>query len=398
MNIKHGTHMVFAKLGVLSLPFAGQRTKRRLTDHGRSYLSHVARGFCLILLAQAGILSLHAQSNPASSAPTSTSSQAPIAEIDAIAYDNLRNNAQQIYDAIKSKGGSFVIYNSPLFSQLPAYRPAVAEVDQLRQQLCTTLNLQPEVISAQAATATGIGTLFSGIAALLTVFKPSLTITGVELPANDQILAADFAHVVTAGSGKVYVPGVFLPVLEPDDTFASNACPSDGVGYPNDAGSKASITEEWRAASSLENKVTANLKGVDPNSPAGKKLQAASDAYTSLLKKYTTTDQSGNSPLASLVSVGRLETLLQQAQPLIVVLGVDDLGGSGWVKDKAFTVPVTYSGGSSAHYLVFDSKKDSSIIASGSVTSLNSQMESKSIGPQNLSTDLQKSRIALSSK
>ena len=47
----------------------------------------------------------------AQSPPTSTTSQAPVAEIDAIAYDNLRNNASQIYAAVGSLGPSFVISN-----------------------------------------------------------------------------------------------------------------------------------------------------------------------------------------------------------------------------------------------------------------------------------------------
>lgn len=350
----------------------------------------------ILAFMQCGVLCLRAQSTGSSPAASPTSSQAPVAEIDAIAYDNLRNNAKQIYDAVKSKGTSFAIYNPQLFAQLPTYRPAVYEVDLLRQQLCLTLNRQPTAALAPDVTATGIGTLFSGIAAILTVFKPSLSVTGIELPPNDQILIADFTSVVTAANGTVYVPGIFSPQLEPEDPFKSQACPNNGVGYPQDensAGNIASITQEWRAASSLEAEVTTKLKTVDPNSAAGKQLQAVSDAYTSVLKKYTTTDQGGNSPLATLISIGRLETLLRKNKPLIIALSVDDLGGSGWVKGKAFTIPVSYSGGSSAHYMVFD-YVSSTIIASGSVSSFNSQVDSKSIN-QNLSATLPNGRITL---
>jgi hypothetical protein len=338
----------------------------------------------------------------AQSPPASTSSQAPVAEIDAIAYDNLRNNAEQIYDAIGSLGPGFVVYQSQLFARLPSYLPALKGVDQLRQQLCAANQLPLAAASTPEASLFALtvdpGTALSGIAALLAVFRPSLTVTGIELPPGDQVLIADFANVAKVNNKAVYLPGVLLPNLEPMDPLANNSCTPVVFANPDPAASNPSILQEWQAVDKVARQLAPKLSGLSTQqlaSPSGKQMKEALEAYAALAKQQTTTDASGNSPLAMLIAAGRLDMLLQTRKPLVLVMGVDDMGGSGWVKSKAFTVPVTYSGGASSHYYVFDSSMDSSVIAAGSVTSMNAGMDQKSINQQNLKPTLDKTRIVL---
>ncbi len=385
-----------------------------------SYRTEVGIGICILMLQGAA---LSAQQNPATaagtpapSAATSTSSQAPVAEIDAIAYANLRNNAQQIYDAIKdvprkdtdSKG--FVIYDRQLFSQLPTYLPAVREVDQIRRNLCYVKDLPsptqpPEKLSNLAPTL-DVGTALSGIASLLGVFKPGLSITAMELPPSDQVLIADFANVAQRKGTAVYIPGVFLPNLEPDpDPLETDQCPKkDAVLL--EKWNQASLLQEWRAAGKVADQVAKKLNGLTDlkdTDPPRKQLKDALDAYSATLKKYTTTDASGGSPLASLVAAGRLQLLLElKKHPLILVLAADDVGGAGFVQSKPFTVPVAFSGGANAHYFVFDSGLDSRVVAAGSVTSFNTQLDSKTMDPpkkiaKDFDAKLKKSRIQLPS-
>jgi len=372
-----------------------------------SYRTQVAIGICALLL-QGAALSAQQNPAPAAAAPTSTSSQAPVAEIDAIAYENLRNNAQQIYNAVGSLPGSsngFVIYDRRLFSHLPNYRPAVREVDELRRNLCQAKASLPAVTGAAAFDLSGVGTFFTGIAGLLALFKPSLSVTGLELPPSDQVLIADFANVAGTQNPKVkvFIPTVSPPNLEPDDPFVvshagtteNQPCPLGPDTRPSEQWQQASLLQEWRATGIVEQQVAiavAKLKDADLK----KKLNDLLDAYAATLKKYVTTDASGNSPLASLVTAGRLELLLHQDKPLILVLSADDVGGAGWIKDKAFTVPVTFSGGASAHYFVFDSAMDSSVITSGSVTSFNTQLKSEKID-STLAATLKTTKIELAS-
>jgi len=92
-----------------------------------------------------------------------------------------------------------------------------------------------------------------------------------------------------------------------------------------------------------------------------------------------------------------LQQVLDVYQPLILVLAADDVGGTGWIKNKPFTVPVFFSGGASAHYFVFDSALDSSVLTSGSVTSFNTQLDSQTIKSADLSHKLPVTRRVLSS-
>jgi len=336
----------------------------------------------------------------AAAAPASSASGAPVAEIDAIAYENLRTNAKQIYNAVSGLGGSFVIYQAQLFSRLPLYFPALREVDGVRVALCSVKDNKPPTLTAEPLALTvDAGSSLSGIAAILALFKPSLTINALELPPADQALIADFASAALAGSKTVYLPGTMAPNLEPDDPLSTDPCAAVRPLDPDPDSHNPSITQEWQAADTLAMQSALKLKSwteKQQGSPAGKAIKDALDNYAAVLKKQTTTDATGNSPLAMYIAAGRLKLILQKYKPLVLVLGVDDLGGTGWVKSKAFTVPVTYSGGASSHYYVFDNaKQDSHVIAAGTVTSLDTALDQKAMQPNNLQPALDKNRIML---
>lgn len=340
-----------------------------------------------------------AQPSPAPAAPSATSSGAPVAEIDAIAYDNLRHNAKQILDAVGSLGDSFVIYQPQLFSRLPLYYPALREVEGLRQVLCEANQAKPPLQTESLAPTLDIGSSLSGIAAILALFKPGLTISGLELPAGDQVLIADFASAAVAANKKVYVPGAMAPNLEPTNPLADKPCQSLNLLDPDPEFKNPSISQEWQAADTAATQLAQKFAGwttAQQGSAAGKQIKDALDTYAAIAKKQTTTDASGNSPLAMYITAGRLNLLLEKNKPLVLVLGVDDLGGAGWIKSKAFTIPVTYSGGASSHYYVFNSATlDSSALAAGSVTSLDTALDSKAIQPASLQPSLDKNRIVL---
>jgi hypothetical protein len=343
-----------------------------------------------------------AQAPASAPAPTATATQAPVAEIDAIAYDNLRNAAQRILELIGGLGDSFIIYQPQLFARLPLYLPALREVDGVRVTLCSVKTLTPPIATAALTTTLDAGSSLSGIAAVLALFKPSLTVAGLELPPSDQALIADFASVAISKGKGVFIPGTMPPTLEPTDPFADNACPASLSIDPYVMTKNPSISQEWRAADTIATQVARTFAGwttAQQNSAVGKSVKDALDNYAAILKKQTTTDATGNSPLATYVQAGRLSLLLEKSKPLVLVLGTDDLGGTGWVKSKAFTVPVTYSGGASCHYYVFSgSDIDSRALAAGTVTSMDAGLEQKAITDSTFQDALTKNRIVLPKK
>jgi hypothetical protein len=355
----------------------------------------------VLLMSSSTIAWAQPPAAPSSPAAASSASGAPVAEIDAVAYDNLRKNASQMLDAVKSLGNSFVIYQSQLFSKLPLYYPALREADGVRQTLCGVRNVPPPHSAELSVTTTlDIGGALSGLAAILALFKPSLTIAALELPPADQALIADFASAALGVGKTIYVPGAMAPNLEPTNPLATDICLAVNLEEQDPGVKNPSISQEWQAADTVAMELwqkLSNWTSAQLSSPAGKSIKDALDAYATILKKQTTTDAGGNSPLATYIAAGRLKLILETRKPLVLVLGVDDIGGTGWVKSKAFTVPVTYSGGASSHYYVFSSGsvQDSHVVAAGTVTSLDTALDQKSLTKIKLGSALDNNRILL---
>jgi hypothetical protein len=281
----------------------------------------------------------------AQSGVSAASGNGPLVVPTSAAYAELTNAANAILADIKvnfPSANTVVIYDAQTFALLPYYQSGFQQLQQAMSNLCQAEGKQiaPHV---QAPGVGDIGAAATGLASLVAVTLPALTIQGQEVKIDQSAFVAAFSASASTRGLRIFNPAYLLPATRSNRSFTCS-----------DYHQTTSFADLWTAAAAEADTVPAN-----PASPA---LKTALAQYRKLADAYLAAEK-GPSLLNKLLMAESLAGAIPDpATSVVVDMRLDAVGIDSTTRTILWWHSTKFSSNVIAHYTLLRPERQNQTI------------------------------------